>query len=82
MKRVNIGNILKNMRDINTKFTQKEIGEKLNLADTTISSYERGNSQPDFSTIINYAEVCNFEIKIYNKVTAKEISVEELSQEL
>lgn len=29
MKNVNIGNILKNMRNLNTKYTQKDMGEKL-----------------------------------------------------
>ena len=33
MKNVNIGNILKNMRNINTKYTQKDMGEKLSLYD-------------------------------------------------
>ncbi len=82
MKIVSIGNILRNMRNINTKLSQKEIGEKLTVSDTTISSYERENSQPDFQTIVNYAEICNFEIKIYNKKTNEEISLEELSREL
>lgn len=82
MKKVSIGNILRNMRNINTKLSQKEIGEMLNLSDTTISSYERENSQPDFQTIVNYAEICDFEIKIYNKKTKKEIPIEELSREL
>ena len=72
MKVVSIGNILKNMRNINTKLSQKEIGEMLNLADTTISGYEREKSQPDFQTIINYANICDFEIKIYNKKTKEE----------
>ena len=67
MKEINIGNILKNMRNLNTKFSQKNIGEKLSLYDTTISSYERGNSQPDFLTIVKYAQICDFEFKIYNK---------------
>ncbi len=82
MKIVSIGNILRNMRDVNTKLSQKEIGKILNLSDTTISSYERENSQPDFQTIVNYAEICNFEIKIYDKKNKKEISLEELSKEL
>ena len=82
MKKVRIGNILRNMRNINTKLTQKEVGDKLSVYDTTISSYERENSQPDFQTIVNYAEICDFEIKIYNKKTKQEISLEELSQEL
>ncbi len=70
------------MRKMDTKLSQKEIGEKLTVSDTTISSYERENSQPDFQTIVNYAEICNFEIKIYNKKTNEEISLEELSREL
>lgn len=82
MKTVSIGNILKNMRNINTKLSQKEIGEMLMLSDTTISSYERENSQPDFQTIVNYAEICDFEIKIYDKKTKKEVSLEYLSREL
>lgn len=82
MKKISIGNILRNMRNINTNLTQKDIGDKLSVYDTTISSYERENSQPDFQTIVNYAEICDFEIKIYNKKTKQEISLEELSQEL
>lgn len=82
MEKVSIGNILKNMRNINTNYTQKEMGEKMSIADNTISSYERENSQPDFQTIVNYAEICDFEIKIYNKKTNEEITIEELSKEL
>ena len=70
--KVSLGNILKNMRTLNTNLTQKDIGNKLSIADNTISSYERENSQPDFETIVKFAEICNFEIKIYNKNT-KEI---------
>lgn len=82
MEKIRIGNILKNMRNINTKLSQKEIGDKLSVADTTISSYERENSQPDFETVVNYAKICDFEIKIYNKKTNQEMSLEEMSKEL
>ncbi len=82
MRIVSIGNILKNMRNINTKLSQKGIAEKLTVSDTTISSYERENSQPDFQTIVNYATICDFEIKIYNKKTNEEMSLDELSREL
>lgn len=82
MKKVKIGNILRNMRNTNTNLTQKDIGDKLSLYDTTISSYERENSQPDFQTIVNYAEICGFEIKLFNKKTNEEISLEEMSKEL
>lgn len=82
MIKVSIGNILKNMRNINTSLTQKGIGDKMSVADNTISSYERENSQPDFQTIVNYAEICDFEIRIYNKKTNQEVSLEEMSKEL
>ncbi len=82
MKKVVIGNILKNMRNANTKLSQIQVGDKLSVYDTTISSYERGNSQPDFQTIVNYADICNFDIKLYNRATNEEISLEEFSKEL
>lgn len=82
MREVSIGNILKNMRNTNTNYTQKEMGEKMSIADNTISSYERENSQPDFQTIVNYANICDFEIKMYNKKTNEEVTLEELSKEL
>ncbi len=80
--KVSLGNILKNMRTTNTNLTQKEIGNKLSIADNTISSYERENSQPDLETIVKFAEICDFEIKIYNKRTKKTLTIEELSKEL
>lgn len=80
--KVSLGNILKNMRTLNTNLTQKDIGNKLSIADNTISSYERENSQPYFETIVKFAEICNFEIKIYNKNTKEILTVEELSKEL
>ena len=73
---------LKNMRNINTNYTQKEVGDQMNVADNTISSYERENSQPDFQSIVNYAEICGYEIKLYNKKTNEEVSLEEMSKEL
>lgn len=82
MKKVSIGNILKNMRNINTDYTQKELGDQMNVADNTISSYERENSQPDFQSIVNYAEICGYEIRLYNKKTNEEVSLEEMSKEL
>ena len=80
MKQISIGNILKNMRIINTKYTQKDIGNKLSIADNTISSYERENSQPDFETITKIANICDFDICFYNKKTKAYLSVSDLSK--
>ncbi len=80
MSKISIGNILKNMRN-NTCLSQKDISKSLCLADNTISSYERENSQPDFQTIVNYAELCQFKIQFYNTKTKQFISIEDLSKE-
>ena len=74
-----IGMILKNMR-LTAGLSQKELGNKLNLADTTISSYERENSQADFETIIKISEICKFEFLIKDNKD-KIISLNEMSQE-
>ena len=80
MENFSIGSILKNMRTTNTKYTQKDLGKLLSLADNTISSYERENSQPSFETIAKIAKLCDYEIKFYNKKDKKNYSVEDLSQ--
>ena len=56
-----IGMIIRNMR-LSAGFSQKELGAKLNLADTTISSYERENSQADFDTILKIANICGYKL--------------------
>jgi len=75
-----IGIILKNMR-LSARLSQKELGKKLNLADTTISSYERENSQPDFDTILKIAEICNFKI-VFENQDNKMFSIEDISKEM
>lgn len=61
-----IGKIIKNMR-LSARLTQQQLADKLNVADTTISSYERENSQADFETIMKIAEICNIDFKIIDK---------------
>ena len=74
-----IGMILKNMR-LTAGLSQKELGEKLKLADTTISSYERENSQEDIDTILKIANICNFKLLLRdennNLITVSEMSKE------
>ena len=75
-----IGIILKNMR-LTAGLSQKELGNKLNLADTTISSYERENSQADFETITRIAKICNFEFLIKDKNSNIISTIKEMSKE-
>ena len=74
-----IGIILKNMR-LSAKLSQEKLGKKLNMADTTISSYERENSQPDFNTIVNIAKICGYEFIIKDK-DKNIISLDEMAKE-
>lgn len=75
-----IGTILKNMR-LSAGLTQKELAKKLNLADTTISSYERENSQPDFDTILKIATICGYEFRILDQ-TKKITTLDKMSREM
>lgn len=75
-----IGIILKNVR-IDKGYTQKELGKIMSLADTTISSYERGNSQPDFETIVKILRECDYDILIKDINLDKYKTVEEMSRE-
>ena len=72
-----IGMILKNMR-LRSKMFQKSLGKKVNFADTTISSYERENSHPDFNAILRISKICGYEIlfrdKENNLISANELS--------
>lgn len=75
-----IGTILKNMR-LSANLTQEKLGEKVGLADTTISSYERENSNPTFETITKIAKVCGYEFKIVD-VKHNVTSIEDWSKEM
>lgn len=75
-----IGNILKNMR-LSANLSQNELGKKLTMADTTISSYERENSQPDFNTITTIAKICGYEFLIKDS-NNNIISLDEMSKEM
>ncbi len=74
-----IGMILKNMR-LTARLSQKELGDKLNLADTTISSYERENSQADFETILKIAKICNFEL-LFKDENNNIITIDKMAEE-
>ena len=74
-----IGKILKNIRN-EAKLSQVDLGILLSLYDTTISSYERENSQPDFETIVKIAKIGGYEIMFKNK-QGNLYTVEEMAEE-
>lgn len=76
-----IGIILKNIRKVRN-FTQEEIGLKLNVAKNTISNYETEYSSPNFDTIKEFLDLCEFEIQFIDKKNNKLYKLEELSKEM
>ncbi|PFY08596.1 helix-turn-helix domain-containing protein [Bacillus toyonensis] len=50
-----IGENLRKLRKQNN-LTMKELGKKLNLAESTISGYENGNRKPDYDTLNRFAD--------------------------
>lgn len=74
-----IGVILKNMR-LSAKMSQVELSKKLSMADTTISSYERENSQADFDTIVKISKICGYEI-LFKEKNGNVISIDEMAKE-
>ncbi|PEK39094.1 transcriptional regulator [Bacillus pseudomycoides] len=50
-----IGENLRKLRKTNN-LTMKELGQKLNLAESTISGYENGNRKPDYDTLNKFAD--------------------------
>ena len=53
-----IGEKIKNAR-IKAKMTQKELGEKCNMADSAIRRYENNRAHPKIETIIKIAKALN-----------------------
>lgn len=66
---------------MSASYSQKELARKLSVADTTLSSYERENSQPDFETILKIAEICGYEFKIQEIKTKKLLNVSDMAKE-
>lgn len=76
-----VGQILRNIRKIR-KLTQAQVGNKLNLAENTISNYETEYSNPTFDTIIKFIDVCDFDIQFVDRKNKKTYTLKELSKEM
>ncbi len=76
-----VGNIIRYVRQCKG-YTQEELGKILSLADTTISSYERGNSQPDFDMVTKILNICGFEIKIIDKRNNSSLEIDKIFRKM
>lgn len=57
-----IGNIIKKLR-LEKNYTQKNLADKMNISDKTISKWERGLGCPDLSLINELSEILEIDIQ-------------------
>ena len=48
-------------------FSQKDLANKLGIAQTTLSGYETGYSEPNFTMVQKIAVICDFDIIFLDK---------------
>lgn len=72
-------NLAKNIIELRilNNMTQMELGEKLNYSDKTVSKWERGESSPDISVLVEMAEIFNVTLDYLVKSENIEQAVEE-----
>lgn len=74
-----ISKIIRKMR-IASGFSQKQLGEKIGVALSTISGYELGKNQPLFTTVLRIAKACDYDIVFIDKNSGETISIESRTQ--
>lgn len=69
-----IGKVIRKMRK-SKKINQQKLGTMIGVAQTTMSGYETGYSNPEFSLIKNIADICNYDIIFVERDTKEEITL-------
>ena len=62
MRNDKVGNIIKTLR-LEKNYTQKQLADKMNISDKTISKWERGLGAPDLSLLSELSEILEVDIK-------------------
>lgn len=66
--------LIKYMRE-NSGFSQVVLADKLGIAQTTLSGYETGYSEPNFALVEKIAKICDFDIIVLDKYSKEAIQV-------
>lgn len=61
-----IGNIIKKIRK-EKGLSQRQLADLIGVAQTTLSGYETGYSNPIFETFKDISNICDYEIVLINK---------------
>jgi len=72
-----IGKIIKYMR-LKSGYKQNELAVLVGLKQNSFSDYEREASSPSFETILQIADICDFEITIIDKNSGEKITPDDL----
>lgn len=78
---MNFGQRLKLLREQN-KMYQSELASKLNLAPSTISMYERGDRDPDTSTLFKIAQIFNVTTDYLLGITDTKSPINEINKKI
>ena len=60
---MNFGTILKNLRKEH-KYTQEQLANRLGVANSTVSMYERGERFPDYEMMIAISDIFNVDMNV------------------
>lgn len=71
-----IGDVLKYIRK-EKKYSQKELANKINVDQTTLSGWERGYREPNFEDIAKLVNLCDYDIIFRSKETKEEFKLAE-----
>ena len=71
---MNTLNLLKYMRN-QTGLEQKDIAKQLNRSVSSISGYEIGDSRISFEKLLEFAQVCDYEIIARDKNSGETITI-------
>lgn len=74
-----VGKIIKFMR-LKSGYKQKEVAELVGLQQNSFSDYERGSTAPSFETVLQIAEICDFEIVFIDKNSGEKITSDDLKK--
>lgn len=64
MEQVKIGKFIQEMRK-EQSLTQRELAEKLNISDKTVSKWETGNGLPEVALMLPLCELLHISVNFY-----------------
>lgn len=74
-----ITQLIKYMREA-SGYSQTELAKMLGIAQTTLSGYETGYSEPNFTLVEKIARLCDFEMLVLDKSSDEMIRITDKKQ--